>query len=978
MVDTNSEADVFAVPRLWRTSQWLEDSEETSPGSFFPKVLKDLGSITNTVGPRPKPGDDDFLGLQSQYTGLEGTEDGFLRLAAPVPDTEGFFKIPPLQPQSPVTLPEPSEHVESQESSTVDLESERDPDLWLDLKRPTAQAPTLRTWDGFISGVNSTCRPLYLTEAGATVFDSLLSSSLDPLQLGNSQVPIVDTNAYIAALLSLAVGRESVFFTRTTRSGPFRSILPRMRLSGFSSELLIGLQTRCYDCGSMVLDLRSFTRSTYTKQASRCGVALSSAFESILQIIQHHVDVQAERPRSILQLQSIVYDLGAVLQPLHALMTSFGRDAPDEEILSHVFRHACVMEHKEHFVRNILQEILRVVSLPWIETLEEWIGTRQEDGIPFTKLDVGKSKGFITVQPEICIDDFGHETEDVDFRLDEKKIPEFFPDDLAAVTFETGKNLRFIRSSHPNHALSRMESIFSSQPPKAEWLFEWEGILKLEEKVVAYRDNLEAALSGKTYVKAPQILPQEGLRDSTPRHFLQTFELDGDGLKGVLEASMLQMEAPLDSLIKPDHFTETVKRKILERRSSGNLSSITAPHPSLTTALSFGGLISMQARIVNREALRLLFSSHSLRAHLNMQKSFQLLGNGYFCTRLTHALLDPELETAERQAGVARRGGVMGLRLGHRDTWPPASSELQLSLMGVLSESFEAEYGSHGLGSKRVEGQSSSLPGDLSFAVRDLAPDDIEKCMNPDSLEALDFLRLAYTAPAELKGIITPLILIQYDRIFKHLVRLLRLTYVVDQLFCDVNSRSTHWQEPGNVGFRFAREARHFVSSIAGYSLGTAVEQPWQAFQVQLEKVQSGLENKPSKSDSAEYSSPEEIRLFHSRTVDQIMLGLFLRKRQKSVLLLLEEIFNTILQYATFSRARSLGLTEDTNYGKGSPEQLYRDFKKKVQVFVTVCRSLTEKSRAKRTGRGAADGLGDESMVSQLLLRLDLNNFYTK
>ena len=68
---------------------------------------------------------------------------------------------------------------------------------------------------------------------------------------------------------------------------------------------------------------------------------------------------------------------------------------------------------------------------------------------------------------------------------------------------------------------------------------------------------------------------------------------------------------------------------------------------------------------------------------------------------------------------------------------------------------------------------------------------------------------------------------------------------------------------------------------------------------------------------------------------------------------------------------------------------LYAKFKKKVGVFITVCRGLSEKKGygEKRTAdsirlgeEGLFDGgdLTDENTISQLLASLDMSNYYSE
>jgi hypothetical protein len=729
--------------------------------------------------------------------------------------------------------------------------------------------------------------------------------------------------------------------------------------------------------------LKAFVQKSYTKQAGRCTVALSSALDRIAQVLQQQIDVDFHSPRSLLQLQSTIDKISSVLQPLNGLMTQAEVAQTDNQLLDIVFKHACVMESKEIFVRDLMQEILRVVSLPWLELLEEWIGTKTEQGMPFTKANVGETRGFVKVESETCLDDFGEEFEDVDYRLDPDSLPGFFATDIAQLALDTGKNLRFIETSCPSNPLISARHTSMTRlldAPIAEWVFGWNDVQRLEHKIARYQDDLKAAISG-TYNTGEKPRLFNSISSSTQSKALSLFGATETDIQNMFLASINRFSAPLEGHGHDDRFAAILKHNLPKsNQHPKNYHPISTPHPSLLPVLSFGGIIAAQAEVVNRESLRLLFETHNLRQHLDLQRSFHLLGNGMFCTMLTHALFDPDLETAERQAGIARQGGVMGLRLGSRDTWPPASSELRLALMGILAESFNAEHRTAEAPAASPS-KFASLPGDLSFAVRDLSPEDIEKCMNPDSLEALDFLRLAYSAPQELRVVITPAILVQYDRIFKFLVRLLRLMYVVDQLFRVVNLRTSAWLEPGNIAYRFAREARHFVSCISAYFLDSGIALPWQSFQSKLDEMQTDLAQADT-GLSEKACSPETLREYHSQAINQMASALFLRKRQQPVLKLLEDIFITVLAYAKHARLQALGSVAEGEHTKAYSTKLYRDFKKKVQVFITVCKTLTEKpksgNKSREGGLQTHEGLGEDSMVSQLLLKLDINHYYTK
>ncbi|OAQ63200.1 gamma-tubulin complex component GCP6 [Pochonia chlamydosporia 170] len=952
MADEANEADVFAVPDFWKTSKWLDQLAKEASTSLFGNGLDVLYNAKPTLLPLTP-----------------------IKL-----DTDGFFQLPQ----------DKDFHAESQDdnegfetahwSVQEPFEFEDKSDVWMHSSEPPPKPAIFRTWETFNTGIPKPHVPLFLSEAGAGAYDALLNWPTDSLELANTNTPVVETNVYFASVLALSVGRESVFFARTAK-GTLKPTLPELRISGYTRQVLQGVERQAGRCGSTFLRLSTVSRSAYISSSSRCAVALASAMNQILQAVEYQVTVDGRFPRSLLHLQTTITGASAILRPLDDLVSRMSENLSDEEILSLVFQEASMLEFSEGYVRDVLCEILRRISSPWLESIEEWLGTRREVGTPFTKSSIGETRGFVKVDVEIFTDDFGREVEDVDFRLDARKVPEFLPQDIAESIFETGRNLRFVRAFHPDHVLARSDAIMSNRPPAAEWLFDWESILNLESRVAQYQERLVHALRqsrSSTTREAAQF--RLGVHEPGSEFKLQFFGFDQNMMEQRLLESMDQLDQPFMAKGSDDSLCRLVRARLSKVNEDDAAASDNTPHWSLLPILSFGGIAAAQARIVNRESLRLLFEVHGVQDHLKLQRDFHLLGNGLFCSRLSHALFDPDLETAERRAGVAMQGGVMGLRLGGRDTWPPAGSELRLALMGVLSEAYHSGLGKKASVSTKLGSDASLLPGDLSFAVRDLSSEEIDKCMNPDTLEALDFLRLSYSTPPELTSIITPLHLMHYDRIFKLLLRILRMLYIVNQLYRDTNSRLNTWFEE-DASYRFVRESQHFVSSIASYFLDSGVTIPWQTFERKLDVIRVELDKLDVSTDGASYS-PKELQEMHSLVLERIMHALFLRKRQLPVLKLLEEIFTTILLYAKQSRLQALGREQESGESF-DPAHLYAEFKKKVQVFITVCRGLSEKSKAssKRTTGGITFdefGIGDDSLVAQLVTRLDMDDYYCR
>jgi hypothetical protein len=115
------------------------------------------------------------------------------------------------------------------------------------------------------------------------------------------------------------------------------------------------------------------------------------------------------------------------------------------------------------------------------------------------------------------------------------------------------------------------------------------------------------------------------------------------------------------------------------------------------------------------------------------------------------------------------------------------------------------------------------------------------------------------------------------------------------------------------------------------------------------------------------------------------MFALLLRKRQQPVMKLLEEIFALILQFSKHSRDRALGIKRKVGADE-EVKDMYLRFRKKVGVFITVCRGLSEKKgygnkrvdSREEGGLFDGDDLREENTIVQLLARLEMSNYYSK
>lgn len=645
----------------------------------------------------------------------------------------------------------------------------------------------------------------------------------------------------------------------------------------------------------------------------------------------------------------------------------------DEELLSKLYSFVQELEHSTSWLRPMAFQILAHASRPWLESIDGWIGL-QADLLSGTQ---GSHSNFLILRGRFQNDGDGKDVQEYESDFVSSLMPSFVTNQDVQSISETGVGLKILHIHKPEHPLVKMESVSFVEPPTLEWHFSWQDVERVQARVKDYEANL---------VKAIREFNMSESQDQTPRAECETLEQNPTGSFGaslettqeIFELLVKDLEEPLPQL---DSGSDALSETVIHCTSffDDNVEEEAArfaPPLSLVPPLSFSPVLSAQARLVNKACLRLLFKEHKLPMHLSLQHRYQFFGDGIFTSRLSHALFDPELQTAERRKGRSRSGvaGVSGLKLGYRDNWPPASSELRLALMGILSESYYNNRQAEGSSSHRAE-----LPGGLSFAIREMPEDELQRCLDPDSIEALDFLRLQYRPPPPLDVVITISSLTKYDSIFKLLLRAVRMMFVANQLSGGSIGRPLH--EHRTVIQRFKVEAHHFVSATCGYFFDGVTEN-WAIFERKLEKIEKHLDQH----DSGDNEGIHLLRTYHDKVLDRIMFALIIRKRQEQVMKLLEEIFSSILRFASTLRSNATS-EEERRQMETKVLEIYERFRKNVRVFISVCRGLSERRGQGGTKRHDADDDlfmkedGDEdggNTIGQLLVKLEMSGYYSK
>lgn len=851
----------------------------------------------------------------------------------------------------------PLPELDSLDEASISIETpplEPEDDVWqaaLD-QGPANKDILFYTWESFESGQHVEEHTPYITERGPAAFDAALACDDDNISAGS----IIKGNVLLQSLWNLGLGRSSILFHYNAKLKTFEPAIADGRASGISLRAAQSLIAQFIHTGNTFLYLTSFAERTFSSATSiPARVALATSVTSILSSLEDTLGKQSSQIRSLVQLQHHFTKPRDILGHV-ARMVDAAKFAKTNEQLASILHHRLLdLEEGNEYLRRLSSEVLRQVSVPSLELLGEWSGLRRAQ----VTEPVWARNSFVTV------DDATAEPKSLEFAYHSEMMPRFISPEDGNTIFEIGCSLHFLRTQHPEHPLARSHNL-PVDTGELEWAFAWQDIESISAKASAYEDALRQALLdfGKDGSdKASDVLTTRSRADVTPDGQTESQDLE----QQFEESIRLMNEPPLQGKrILPDELQLLLDDLLADTSDHCVAVQSFSPPLSLASTLSFRPLITAQAKLVNAATIRLFFRSHKLRLHLSLQRQYHLLGDGVFSSLLATALFDPERESAERHKGTMRSGVHMGLQLGFRESWPPASSELRLALRGVLSESYyssalyQATLNGHQVCVKShlMNGRDNDeLPGQLNFAIRNLTEAEQEEVMDPDALPALDFLRLQYVAPTPLHLVLTSSILDKYDVTFKYLLRLLRMLFVVSHLprdYSNVESR------------QFRLEAYHFVTVLANYVFATGIAEHWNEFDAYVSTVETRINEEDAAGELGTRITDGivSLRNAHEKCLDSIMFSLLLRKRQRKIMALVEEIFDQILLFAKMQRP-------DAQI-ESSIKDLYARLRGKIRVFLSVCRGLTGKR-----GYGKGKSTAEENSMERLVVAMEMNGYFS-
>ncbi|KAL8676563.1 MAG: hypothetical protein Q9186_006928 [Xanthomendoza sp. 1 TL-2023] len=874
---------------------------------------------------------------------------------------------------------EPSEH--SSVSSIQDDREELDyllEDPWSAkaILAPIATQIQVKSWERF--HVKSLRQPSsgHLLQVGPPLFDATLNSKIKSDVNGISEnLSGQPSDTVVSNLIQLAHGRDSLLYRYDHKEAKFQPIVEGIRTSGHRLECFVDVTRNLVDHGSQIRQLKEFSEATQqSREASVSLVALASGVDIALATLEAQMSGPLASAKTVQQLQVLLDQPGSILEILSSIIDKADKAVDDNDVLSMVFDIAQELEHFAPRLQPIINHLVAYTSRPWLEYVEVIVGLKADYMLstPCVKA--------IEVRPKECNSTLAVDTDTKDGEPPKRKIPDFISSDMLETILESEESLRLLQTHDPEHPLARTQRVSLLEPPSLQWQFSQQDIERMDTQAQAYEFNVLQTL--KNFIRCGMFnQPQQPDIEEHLEDLWQDIDYqEAPDLIAQIETPVLNLLRPTSSPLRSSiiHFLSNTQGP---DDDSSNIfmtmdrsHSLTAPPTSVLPTLSFAPVLTAQSRVLSHSTLHLLLHTHHLRFHLRLLHSYTLFANGPFLVHLSHALFDPTLSSAAYQRGRIQAGPA-GLQLGAREVWPPSSSELRIALKGILSESYDSSFRQVDAGAGRRWKETEELPGGLSFAIRnDMSDAELERCMNADGLEALDFLKMQYKPPKPLDVVITDHVLEKYEKISRLLLRGARVQWVTRVMVRHHRSTTGGMTSRSRSLQRFRIEAHHFVSTVFGY-FHESIEEFWSAFEDRLDGIEASV-------DCYETGQKVEgiyrLRDLHEAVLDLILAALLLRKRQELVMVLFEDILKLVLQLAKMVKEKSRCAEQEE---EKDIQELYEQWRTKIREFITVCRDSQDENSV--TGRtdvfdGGKRGKEKGNGIGRLVLALEMNGWYMR
>ncbi|ODN94309.1 hypothetical protein L198_05165 [Cryptococcus wingfieldii CBS 7118] len=820
---------------------------------------------------------------------------------------------------------------------SVGTEKDGEEELWQKLaEEPLAESQAfhpLRTWDPSETNFQTA----FLSEGSTATFDAVLTSLEPPIQLPSLKSPLPPPAHDSVHLLDLMM--RATLGTVTTEhllwdakrskygwkeSGGRPIGMERITFSRVVEEFLsIATAIRRLE---LIINSQSLLPLTPTHHALLHAMSTYLTYireRLMFAISQCEHEGKADWNKWILATRDVNILAQTLCEVMKWPLTSSRASALPtraSSLLSHLYSHLfsalSVCPTPTHSIPIALAFLFSESSGPWMSTLHAWLGL-----VPSDEEDDTDAKS----QPW---GDLGITRAKVNDRwqydFSSKHMPVFVPREARRVLFEAGKSLRILReASNGQHPLCSTEKWdinvqWSWGDDNESGVSDIRGHLKRVRKEVecwkrSQRGSLSGSLSGRKtsrrerkgipleFRAPPSTSPPAGFQgEADPESEMERFfALLGQAPGSHLSAPPKKEEPDLNLWAQTP--LETLHR-FISRHSSPDDPLLPQSCPTLPIFVSDYILapLTQHAGIVSASLVSLYLDDLRFLDHLDVLRAFWLGGDVDFMERAGGALFGKDSAGAGEAAGLGKRartrarlglapgndagersaewGIGLGIGLSERSRWPPGGAELAYALRTTLMHD--------DIGGMLVKENSSvwqEVEDRVSFAIKEL-PEEGDtgrraRWLNPQAIEALDFLYLAYSPDPIISTLLPPLIMVKYQSVHNLLLRLSRVDLVLRTMYWDVVHQSESFDEPLKMGVdsginrppraaRFARRERivhslfpkgsqterhlqslrfkmsHFVNTFGRYVMDSAISIKWNAMRKRLGKLQQKIPGK--------------------------------------------------------------------------------------------------------------------------------------
>lgn len=789
--------------------------------------------------------------------------------------------------------------------------------------------PRLVSWDHFLDEEHEEPGSAYLSEQDPKAFSAVLACA-EHADTSRSVRP----DAILDAAFELVMGRGSGLFRWNEKTRTFDLLWDNMTAVGYSKTLL-------HNSISIFGKVGIYNRRLLTMfqdvnldgiHLSPARVALMSAARSTLFVVHQYLEGVRAETRSLLQLHADIGKISDISTALWTLCSETSACRSDDVMLDVLLHEALKASAAHPGMVPVLRLILNQTIRPLLSQLGNDIGLENTPSVVET-LD------------ESDMDEMGSIWGTI------------LPPDVCQLVSQAKHSLRLLNVYARNCGLCRGLRNASQLEMWLQPVHTWSDIGRVLELCSSYETTMKATL-WTTAMDQPSNTCLNA-RDAGYQKQDGPFQLDPNLFQSIPGSNGLSSTS------------DELHGVVTEYLAGGHTKSPSALELDFKDSLLFSlkPAISTQHRLLSFSVLDLLFESHNVYSHIKLQVDVHMIRNADFAQRLAMALFDPDQGSGE---GKRSQGGSTGLRLQDRGTWPPSSSELRVVLMGVLSDSLAS---------------SGNQPYDetVSFAIRELTYEDLERCRKVDSVHALDFLRLQYRpASPVLETVITVPILDKYDRIFQHLLRLLRVHSVTQRLLREIfHSKDTARYDVSDQ--KLIAQMHQFVTALADYTHNSAIFSAWTKLSSTLQTVQSHIRNRNYERTLEMVKSHDFLRAVHERMLDTILHTLTLKNKQSECVRRLYEAFDVILQFAASRREQDVSIMTKGEGGIGNETTTKRfdeEFRTKVVRYMEVLRRQSQTEEALDSRGDLLEESDDEdgkvNLFEMLLLRLDMSGYWSR